>query len=113
MQSVYASKRNGCCVEQRQLRWNTVANRYDPDSVETHINELYPDEDDLALLRHVMLEEDRPQGLHQGGWITCTRHRDEQHRRNQKCWLCEREIEDQNASDYLYPETYDWDDLGA
>lgn len=27
-----------------------------------------PDEEDEALLRHVLLEDEPPQGLHRGGW---------------------------------------------
>lgn len=83
--------------------------RYDPDSVEAHLKEFELDDYDLALLRHVMLEDDTPQGLHQGGFVQCKRH-EITHRRNKKCIGCVQEEEDNNFDDYRFPPSYDYDD---
>lgn len=42
--------------------------RYDPDSVDAHLRELELDDDDRALLEHVLGDDRPPQGLHRQGW---------------------------------------------
>lgn len=51
------------------------------------IDEIFADEFDSydeALIRHVSgMDDEPPQGLHRGGWIECSRHRDN----NRFSWL--------------------------
>lgn len=60
----------------------------------------FVDDVDLATLLHVY--DEPPQGLHRGGYRTCSKlwHRDQP----LPCEMCRLEEEDANVSDYYYEE---------
>lgn len=72
------------------------------------INEAFEpffDSEDIALLAHVAGDDDDvPQGLHQGGYTRCKRHPDEAFPKNQKCWWCEQEAQDEAVMEFKYAE---------
>jgi len=70
---------------------------------------MVPDAEDDALIRHVLLDDVPPQGLHRHGHAHCSRH-GEFYAGNAKCPACQLEEEDRNVDDYHYPGG--WDDDG-